>query len=96
MGFPAPPVSFANGNQIKKMSGNTFHQGCFVAWMCYVLAMVRKHDGQRSIKPCGSRGSGFLFRPCVLQDALRLATSAIGSESEFDQTSPVARMIFSL
>ena len=46
MGFETEPISFDGiaGPHIRKMCGNSFNQGCFVAWLCYVLAMLKPRD----------------------------------------------------
>ena len=44
MGFEAPPLNLQSIGQahLKQMAGNSFHQGCFVAWMCFVLAKLKQ------------------------------------------------------
>ena len=52
MGFKTCPVSFSGiaGGHIRRMAGNSFHQACFVAWVCYVLSKVylRRPNGSES------------------------------------------------
>ena len=44
LGFASAPIDFTGVpfHAVRKMSGNTFHQGCFVAWQAFVLMKLRK------------------------------------------------------